>query len=753
MYDVLIVGAGMSGCVMARLCAEHDKRVLIIDKKNHIGGKFYDYVDSNGVLIQKYGFRMIESSDANVISFLENHGTWIRTTDNTKILHDGKFHHHRSVKDTRERPLSEVFTDDTHLDYFSKYYVQSDLYDVFCSDYDRIKCIPSKPYTFQCLPLKGYTAFFQKLLDHDNISVKLETDYFDPEFKEKVSKTFYCGRIDKYYRNRGLPELEYLTTYFEFETVKKNRAQRYPVIDYADKDTLYTRSVEFGYLLGRGSDTTVVSREYNTFYKEDDDICIPLRTTRNRAIFNRYLKLNEYDSKVHLLGSTANFNRYRPETSIKMTFELFDSVGMGRQMTKTRATQIVNDAYQRILLRTPDAGGLETYTAFLMERTEKKGKEELEYILRDSDEYIDKMEMMKELENQRSNPIDDPDLEKIPKQKFVMVDVNFEEISKWAYANYNTIKKNVVFKHEEMPTTPEDLFSVLHNFCDYLRTDQWTYVSKEKLLGKSRKHYRSNACPDFTAGLTSVPPLVVSRYSEDITWTELIDDVTIYNKGSTEKLDTKHVVKQLENIGREGETYLHHIIDNYDNLHDYTIFCQGFPFEHSPRFIDSILNGYKEYSEYQSLTWRWKDVDESISWLTCKNKSGIPPMECRDLTTCFYIDDCPVHYELLDQNFNCVYPLRWTDGGFNECLIPRVIERENLGNETTVLQHVYKRLNIKKDPPPCIPFNYSANFGVSKERILRHSKEFYENVRSFLLEHPDNGYLLERLWMHFFTGF
>lgn len=128
-------------------------------------------------------------------------------------------------------------------------------------------------------------------------------------------------------------------------------------------------------------------------------------------------------------------------------------------------------------------------------------------------------------------------------------------------------------------------------------------------------------------------------------------------------------------------------------------------------------------------------------------------MECRQLTKCFYLDDCPIHYELLDKNFKCIYPLTWTDGGINECLIPRVIQREKLTESQTVLDYIYKRLNLGDKAPHCIPFNYSANFGVSKQRILKHSKAFYQNVRDFLLEHPDNGYLLERLWMHFFTGF
>ena len=757
MYDVLIVGAGLSGCVMANLCAENGKRVLIIDRKSHIGGKYYDYIDENGILVQKYGFRIIETTDENVISFLENHGTWIRTTDNTKMYTNESHMEHRIERTpSRESSLGECFKDPDTRKYLSKYYVETDIQDIQCTDYDITRCIPPKPLSFQSVPLKGYTAFFESVLNNENITVKLNTDYFDHQFQAKAKTTFFCGRIDEYHKTKGLPPLDYLTTYFEFETLEKDKAQKYPVIDYPDPDTLFIRSVEYKYILGNTSvkNKTVVSKEYNTFFKENDDICIPLRTTRNRALYNKYLRLVEKEQKVHLLGSTAHFDRYRPDKSISKAFHIFDSVGLGEEMTKTKAMQIVNDAYLRILMRPADDGGMETYTKFLLERTEKQGREELDCILYDSDEYLDKMEMMKEIQGQMSNPIDPPKLEHLLKQKYDIVDLRKDDMNKWLYKNYHLVNKNHVFRHTPFntDTLPEDFFSYAHYFGEYFSTREWTYVSKKKLLGKSRKHYKLNDNSDFTFGLKEIPQLVVSRYAEDISWTSLFENVTIYNKGKQD-LDTTHNIVCIENIGREGETYLNHIINNYDNLHDYIIFCQGFPFEHSPRFIDSMLHQFKSYSDYQSLTWRWKDTDDSISWLSCKNKTGIPPMECRALTKCFYLDDCPIHYELLDRNFKCVYPLTWTDGGINECLVPRVIEREKLTESQTVLEYVYKRLGLGKEVPHCIPFNYSANFGVSKERIHRHSKEFYEKVRSFLLEHPDNGYILERLWAHFFTGF
>lgn len=710
-HDVLIVGAGLSGCVMANLYAQMNKRVKIIDKKNHIGGKYYDYVDANGILVQKYGFRMMETADPDIIRFLEKHATWIQSTDNTKLRTEGT----ECFKDHRDHgalsspgaasgtaSLAETFKDlPDHLRYFAKFY-ETDPSQVQCSDYDKIKLRHHKPLSFQAVPLHGYTRFFESLLNHENITVQLESEY--THTLRGSEATFYCGKIDELYKNKGIMPLDYVTTYYTFETSDKTdkRVQRYQVLDYPDPETLYIRSVEY-----KGT----ISREYNTI-GEDGDICIPLRTAKNKIIYNKYMNVHKTNKdNVILLGATANYESYRPATSIRKAFDLFDIFGPSGG---DRARQVfVEQAYQKILNRAPDASGLETYTRFLRDHP----VHDLECILYDSDEYIEKKPMFDRAalpSPSAQAPISGPDFEKLTR-------------------GYGPGR---------------EFADIAHHFGINIRTESWSYTKKN----------------DNPSGRPSkVPTVVVSRYTEDVSWTELFDDVIIYNKGPRLQLRPKDLkglqvpdarrVVNAENVGREGETYLKHIIENYDKLEDYIVFCQANPFEHSPRFIDSILNHWDKFDEYQPLTWRWKDVDDSISWLSCKNKTGIPPIECRDLTKCFYLDDCPIHCELVDRNFMCVYPLTWLDGGFNDCLIPRLVERLSL--KKSVLEYVYERLNLGSGTgvPEVIPFNYSANFGVSKDRIRRHSKAFYSNVRTFLLEHPDHGYILERLWMHFFTGF
>lgn len=244
--------------------------------------------------------------------------------------------------------------------------------------------------------------------------------------------------------------------------------------------------------------------------------------------------------------------------------------------------------------------------------------------------------------------------------------------------------------------------------------------------------------------------IVVSRYNENIDWTKDLSNVLIYNKGNPIK--SKHIVTELENIGREGETYLNHIIKNYDSLDSYTIFCQGDPFEHSPNFIDMVKTHMSVFKECQPLTYCWKEFDEQCSWFLTTNPTGIPPKEIRDLTKHHWLGNSSrseIHVERLNRNFECIYPLKWQDGGFNNDLIPRLKHKNNI--DTTVLEWVYTKIGLSNENiPMTIPFSFSAIFGVSKRKIHLRPKSFYIKMRNFLLEDSDHGYILERMWLHIF---
>lgn len=190
--------------------------------------------------------------------------------------------------------------------------------------------------------------------------------------------------------------------------------------------------------------------------------------------------------------------------------------------------------------------------------------------------------------------------------------------------------------------------------------------------------------------------IVVSRFNEDIAWTRSLQNVIIYNKGNDDINDYKYT--KLPNVGREGHTYYKYIYDNYDNLPDYVIFLQGYPFDHSPYIIEHIMNIVND-----------DNYNDEFRILTIK-KSAINLAQNRDHTW----SNCHITVETFKQIFH-IEPLQFD-----------------------------------------FDFAHGAQFIVKREAILRHPKDFYLNI-IHLLENsekpidPVEGYALERLHKIIFT--
>ena len=253
--------------------------------------------------------------------------------------------------------------------------------------------------------------------------------------------------------------------------------------------------------------------------------------------------------------------------------------------------------------------------------------------------------------------------------------------------------------------------------------------------------------------------LILARYNEDVSWIDKVDveKITIYNKGE-DNLKYKYI--KLPNIGRESHTYLYHIIENYDNLTELTIFSQGDPFFHSPHFLKLIKNR-DLFEPIQPLTAYY-----SPSFEDANNKSkkiiiekefireGLPPKRVLDISKELWIKNIPIYVEYYDNNGVVRYPDFYHDffiTGFISYLKYRKIKFKSF---TKFVKDRYKLNNIKLDE--LIPMSYAAIFAVKRNIILQRSKEFYINILNILLEDKekyniDSGLLLERLWLSIFN--
>jgi hypothetical protein len=255
--------------------------------------------------------------------------------------------------------------------------------------------------------------------------------------------------------------------------------------------------------------------------------------------------------------------------------------------------------------------------------------------------------------------------------------------------------------------------------------------------------------------------LVIARYKEDLTWLKNVPEnlnIIVYNKDDTKPISkiftrvgwqTKGsnpsplnapdgvTILRLPNIGREADTYLTHIIDNYDNLGDITIFCQGNPFDHSPDML-KLLEYTDKYKNVQPLTDRYLDI------------ADMPPKSILESNKTEYINDAKVSVHPI--SFYNFQTLEYHDSGSYNVLEP-FMKHFKIQNGTNIIEYVMKVNNftIKDQVPPIGYFCFAAIFAVSKQNILQHSKQAYINLRN--MNNKGNelcASAIERMWLYIF---
>jgi hypothetical protein len=237
--------------------------------------------------------------------------------------------------------------------------------------------------------------------------------------------------------------------------------------------------------------------------------------------------------------------------------------------------------------------------------------------------------------------------------------------------------------------------------------------------------------------------LVVARYSEDIRWVRAYKDIAIvYNKGIYHDImDTLRVVR-LENIGREGHTYLHHMISAYDSLKDRTIFSQGDPFSHN----DTILFAIDNYEKLDAV------MPLGLGYLVNNN---LPPQNLLDKIK--QKTDYGLEYAIFKINKNCDY---MDESYFHDAgalgFATSYRSYYKIEHSSSIIDSMLSRAKFPYFPNNTFYFTFSGLFSVNRDVINAHDIEVYNNLKRELLSENNqggvNGYLLERLWLHIFNG-
>jgi len=344
MFDYLVVGAGFAGATIAeRLAAHGGKRVLICDKRPHIGGNAYDYYNEHGILIHKYGPHIFHTNSAEVFGYLSRFTEWRPYQHRVRASVDGQMvpipinldtinqlygtsltsfeleQFYQSVAEPRQ-PLKT--SEDVIVNRVGR-----ELYEKFFRNYTRkqwgldpseldasvtarvpVRTNRDDRYftdTYQSMPLHGYTRMFERILNHPNIHVLLNSDYRDIKSLVPHRHLIYCGPVDEYFEY-CFGKLPYRSLRFVWETRDVAVAQEAPVVNYPN-DHLYTRVTEFKYLSGQEHPKTTLVYEYPT---DDGDPYYPVPTAANAALYAKYQALAEATPDVQFLGRLGTYKYY-----------------------------------------------------------------------------------------------------------------------------------------------------------------------------------------------------------------------------------------------------------------------------------------------------------------------------------------------------------------------------------------------------------------------------------------------------------
>lgn len=358
---IIIVGAGISGCVLAERYANAGKKVLILEKRKHIGGNCFDYTNKYGIRVSKYGAHLFHTNDKEVWKYVNKFSDWypyehkvlskvnnqlvpvpvnittvnklfnlnIKTESEMKQWLKEEIIEIKNPQNSEESSLSRVGQRLYELMFKNYTKKQWDLWpkELEASVMDRIPVRISfdDRYfsdTYQYLPNNGYTALFEKMLSNSNITVQLETDYFESKYKEyPFEKLYFTGPIDKYFSNK-YSKLQYRSIDFKFETHKKKFYQENSVINYPNTEK-FTRIVEYKYF-DKNSDSphTTISKEYS---KWDGEPYYPVPSDRNRKIYDKYQKeAKKLESKkIFFVGRLANYKYFNMDQAFKNALDLY----------------------------------------------------------------------------------------------------------------------------------------------------------------------------------------------------------------------------------------------------------------------------------------------------------------------------------------------------------------------------------------------------------------------------------------------
>jgi UDP-galactopyranose mutase len=366
-YDIVIVGAGISGATLAeRYATQKNKKVLVIEKRDHIAGNCYDYTNEAGHMVSRYGAHLFHTNFEDVWQYVHKFSDWRPyehrvlakvdgqlvpipvniTTVNTLFKLDIQNSeemrewleinqvHNDNPKNGEEAALARV--GEVLYDKMFKHYTKKQ-WDVYPDQLDAsvLQRIPVRDNfddryfgdIHQALPVAGYTKLFEKMLNHPNITVLLSTDYFDVRDHLKAAeKLFYTGPIDRFFdfKHSVEKDLQWRSIRFEWQTLDQEEFQEGAVVNYPQmEDGMFTRIIEYKKIYNQQDPKTTICREFST---DEGEPYYPVPNPENDAIFQRYKDEADKLKDIYFVGRLANYKYFNMDQAFKNALNLFAEI-------------------------------------------------------------------------------------------------------------------------------------------------------------------------------------------------------------------------------------------------------------------------------------------------------------------------------------------------------------------------------------------------------------------------------------------
>jgi len=364
----LIVGCGLTGVTIAeRIANQLKKKVLIIDKRSHIGGNCYDYIEEEtGIRMNKYGAHLFHTNSKKLWEYINKFDEWIRYEHKVLSYVDDKYVSIPVNITTVNELCDENIQNSKEMDEWlkenqvkyekiengeemAKSRVGNILYEKMFKSYT-IKQWNKLPQEldasvlaripirndfdtryfndkYQYLPKNGYTNLIKNMLNNELIEIELNTDFFEiDQYKDQYEGIIYTGPIDRYFEKTELKKLEYRSIDFEIEIYKNmNYYQPGSVVNYSELKYPFTRIVEYKHFLNQISKDTIIVKETTNDY---GDPFYPVQNKENLELYEQYKKLAEEEEKtrkVFFVGRLANYKYFNMDQAIENALNFFEN--------------------------------------------------------------------------------------------------------------------------------------------------------------------------------------------------------------------------------------------------------------------------------------------------------------------------------------------------------------------------------------------------------------------------------------------